>query len=184
MQGTYVHIHNRIYRESVSFFFFNLYHLTLTQYKNIRLRLNIIIFSNSFLDCLTGYFGYRCEKACSGHCMNNTVCDYIDGRCRDGCQPGYIGGLCNACKISKFHFYSVLDYSFVNDYVSYMFNCWGFLYVAACKKGYYGQNCSRVCSSNCKKCKPTDGTCSCYAGWMGPNCRTGICIILLSKLNN
>ena len=40
--------------------------------------------------------------------------------------------------------------------------------------GYFGQNCSSVCSPNCKTCKPTDGTCSCNAGWMGPNCSIGI----------
>ena len=54
-----------------------------------------------------------CEKVCSGHCLNNTICDYIDGRCSDGCQPGYIGTLCNDCKISKFYFSSVLNCSFV-----------------------------------------------------------------------
>ena len=47
----------------------------------------------------------------------------------------------------------------------------------ACSDGYYGQNCSHACSSNCKTCKPTDGTCSCYAGWMGPNCSIGIFVI-------
>ena len=144
----------------------------------------LIFFFISIVDCLSGHYGYRCEKACSGHSLNNTICDYIDGRCSDGCQPGYIGTLCNDCKISKFYFSSVLDYSFVNDYVSLMFHCFVFLYFAACKNGYYGQNCSRVCSSDCKTCKPTDGTCTCDAGWMGPYCRTGNCIILLLKLNN
>ncbi|XP_078329609.1 EGF-like and EMI domain-containing protein 1 [Crassostrea virginica] len=42
-----------------------------------------------------------------------------------------------------------------------------------CKEGYHGQNCSHVCSPNCKTCKRADETCSCQAGWMGPNCSKG-----------
>ena len=51
--------------------------------------------------------------------MNNTNCDYINGKCCSGCQPGYIGKLCNDCKKYKSFIYSVLDYSFVTKYVSY-----------------------------------------------------------------
>lgn len=46
-------------------------------------------------------------------------------------------------------------------------------HILVCKKGYYGKNCSLVCSPNCKTCRHTDGLCSCKAGWMGPNCTTG-----------
>ena len=111
-----------------------------------------------------------CEKDCSGHCLNNAVCDYINGKCSDGCQPGYIGKLCNDCKIFKSFFHYVRVNSLMNDYVSNKYT----FYSTACRNGYYGQNCSRLCSPNCKTCKPTDGRCSCYAGWMGPNCSIGI----------
>ena len=47
---------------------------------------------------------------------------------------------------------------------------------SACRDGYYGQSCFRACPATCKSCKPTDGTCSCYAGWMGPDCTIGICL--------
>ena len=50
-------------------------------------------------DCLPEYYGYRCEKACSGHCFNNSICDPIDGTCSEGCQVGYIGKLCKDSKI-------------------------------------------------------------------------------------
>lgn len=46
----------------------------------------------------------------------------------------------------------------------------------ACEEGYFGTNCSRVCSPNCKPdiCRHTDGSCtSCTAGWTGYNCTTG-----------
>ena len=74
---------------------------TLSQLKNIfyLFAVKYHYFFNSFVDCLSGYYGHRCEKVCSGHCLNNTICDYIDGKCSDGCQPGYIGKLCYDCKI-------------------------------------------------------------------------------------
>ena len=49
------------------------------------------------------------------------------------------------------------------------------IFVAVCREGYYGQKCIRACPAACKSCKPTDGTCSCHAGWMGPNCTIVIC---------
>ena len=51
--------------------------------------------SHIFLDCPPGYYGYACNKACSGHCLNNTVCDHITGTCTDGCLAGYVGKLCD-----------------------------------------------------------------------------------------
>lgn len=56
-------------------------------------------------------------------------------------------------------------------------NCFLFL---ACKGGYFGKNCSRVCSPNCKPdtCQHKDGKCtSCAAGWTGYNCSSGNAII-------
>ena len=182
MQRTYVNNQNRVYMKCV--IFFQIYTIErLDNKRNIQLQLRIIIliifFFNSYVDCVPGHYGHKCEKACSGHCLNNTICDYIDGRCSDGCQPGYIGTLCDACKIFKSFIYSVLDRLFENKYVSntYIF----FTHFAACKIGYYGQNCSSVCSSDCKTCKPTDGTCSCSAGWMVQNCRIGIVFLKLFK---
>lgn len=45
----------------------------------------------------------------------------------------------------------------------------------ACKEGYFGRNCSQVCSPNCKPdtCRHTDGSCTCAAGYMDYNCTTG-----------
>lgn len=49
-----------------------------------------------------------------------------------------------------------------------------FFPLLACNKGFFGKNCSKVCSPNCKTCKNTDGICSCKAGWMGLTCTKGI----------
>lgn len=46
----------------------------------------------------------------------------------------------------------------------------------ACNEGYFGTNCSRVCSPNCQygQCRHTNGSCtSCVEGWMGGNCTAG-----------
>lgn len=61
-------------------------------------------------------------------------------------------------------------------FVTYdLFLCIFFL-LLACMKGYFGANCSRECSPNCKSdtCRHTDGWCtSCTAGWTGYYCTTG-----------
>lgn len=49
----------------------------------------------------------------------------------------------------------------------------GFFMCTACANGYYGKNCSSVCSPNCKTCRHTDGQCDCLAGWNGFYCNTG-----------
>lgn len=48
--------------------------------------------------------------------------------------------------------------------------CYSFL---ACNEGFYGRNCSEVCSPNCMICRHTDGLCACKAGWSGPRCTEG-----------
>lgn len=52
-----------------------------------------------------------------------------------------------------------------------------FVYFPACNEGYYGRNCSFVCSPNCNTCRNTDGMCTCKAGWEGHNCTSGRCDI-------
>ena len=52
-----------------------------------------------FSDCPSGFYGYRCKNVCSEKCLIYADCDHIDGTCSDGCQAGYIGKLCNNCKI-------------------------------------------------------------------------------------
>lgn len=57
-----------------------------------------------------------------------------------------------------------------------LYFCFVFIELEACIEGYFGTNCSRVCSPNCKPdtCRHTDGSCSCSPGWTGHNCTTGI----------
>lgn len=56
-------------------------------------------------------------------------------------------------------------------------------YQLACEGGHFGTNCSKVCSPNCVSdtCRPTDGLCTCAAGWAGHNCTTGtLCKIFIA----
>lgn len=63
-------------------------------------------------ECRPGYYGKRCGHLCNGYCMNNGICNHVDGVCLAGCQDGYIGKHCNNCKAmfkySRFTFF-ILD---------------------------------------------------------------------------
>lgn len=55
-------------------------------------------FAVIFLACHGGRYGQGCNNIC-GHCINQTVCNHIDGTCLSGCDPGYQGIL---CKLSNY----------------------------------------------------------------------------------
>lgn len=50
------------------------------------------------LDCLSGLYGKECNLNCSQFC-HGKVCYQITGECINGCEDGYIGGLCTIRKI-------------------------------------------------------------------------------------
>ncbi|XP_078330666.1 uncharacterized protein LOC144624643 [Crassostrea virginica] len=135
--------------------------------------------------CEDGTYGSNCVHNCSGNCFNDSTCNKETGHCI-ACNPGYTNALCNkeclsgyfgarcnktcsghCLKNSTCHPIDGTCLSGCQD--GFMGN----LCNASCNEGYYGRNCSRTCPSNCKVCKATDGTCSCYAGWMGPKCSIG-----------
>nr|XP_022306102.1 receptor-type tyrosine-protein phosphatase epsilon-like [Crassostrea virginica] len=137
--------------------------------------------------CKNGTYGNNCVHNCSGNCLNESPCNRENGHCDTGCKPGYNDASCNEhCKSGHYGYRcekacsgnclnnTICDYidgrcsdGCQPGYTGKMCN-------DTCRNGYYGQNCSSVCSTNCKNCKHTDGTCSCSAGWMGPNCSTEI----------
>ncbi|XP_078330765.1 uncharacterized protein LOC111112385 [Crassostrea virginica] len=134
-------------------------------------------------ECRNGAYGYGCVNNCSGHCMNDSPCNKQTGYCDKGCKPGYTNSLCSKkcssrtygkdCtnKCSEYclhnescnHIDGACTDGCQNGYIGNICN-------TSCEHGRYGKNCSQTCSSNCKVCKHTDGTCSCHAGWSGPNC--------------
>nr|XP_022311761.1 receptor-type tyrosine-protein phosphatase epsilon-like [Crassostrea virginica] len=133
-------------------------------------------------ECSDGAYGYGCVNNCSGHCIGDSPCNKQTGHCDKGCKPGYTNALCSKkcnsgtygknCikKCSNYclhkpcnHIDGVCTDGCQDGYIENMCN-------TSCEHDRYGKNCSHTCSSNCKTCKNTDGTCSCFAGWSGPNC--------------
>lgn len=42
--------------------------------------------------------------------------------------------------------------------------------------GFFGQNCTQTCETNCKVCNKVTGACEngCHPAWKGPFCQTGL----------
>ncbi|XP_078330683.1 uncharacterized protein LOC144624655 [Crassostrea virginica] len=45
-------------------------------------------------ECVGGWYGLDCKQQCSGHCKDNSVCNYVTGQCEKGCAAGWRGTLC------------------------------------------------------------------------------------------
>lgn len=43
--------------------------------------------------CFNGYFGRKCLKIC-GKCLDDKICDNVNGICIGGCGEGFKGELC------------------------------------------------------------------------------------------
>lgn len=63
------------------------------------LNINVVYIFLFKIGCLLGYYGLDCKDNCSGYCINNELCDYINGVCLSGCKDGYIGVCCINSKI-------------------------------------------------------------------------------------
>nr|XP_022312538.1 multiple epidermal growth factor-like domains protein 10 isoform X2 [Crassostrea virginica] len=137
-------------------------------------------------ECSNGAYGYGCVNNCSGHCMGDSPCNKQTGHCDRGCDPGYTNASCS--KECSSGTYGKNCTKKCSEYCLHNKSCnhidgactdgcqdgyKGNICNISCESGRYGKNCSHTCSKNCKTCKHTDGTCSCYAGWSGPNCSIG-----------
>ncbi|XP_078330682.1 receptor-type tyrosine-protein phosphatase epsilon-like [Crassostrea virginica] len=134
-------------------------------------------------ECGHGTYGNNCINNCSGNCLNDSPCNKQNGHCDWGCKPGYTNKLCNErCLPGNYGNKCIQSCSghclnnLVCDYIEGTCSdgCEdGYIEKrcnTSCMNGYYGKNCSSICSPHCKTCKHTDGTCSCLAGWRGPDC--------------
>lgn len=50
-------------------------------------------------ECGDGTYGYNCVNNCSGHCLNNSLCNKQTGHCDRGCNPGYANSDCSKSKL-------------------------------------------------------------------------------------
>ena len=49
--------------------------------------------------CTSGFYGHNCLGECA-HCLGTSACDPVDGRCTNGCEPGW---QTDKCDISEQH---------------------------------------------------------------------------------
>lgn len=43
--------------------------------------------------CMVGYYGDNCIKIC-GNCLDDKICNNVNGICIDGCKEGFKGDFC------------------------------------------------------------------------------------------
>ena len=60
--------------------------------------------------CTDDFYGPGCVQTC-GECLDNDLCDKINGECPNGCQPGFQGQTCKEGKksIIMIQFFSKMD---------------------------------------------------------------------------
>ena len=128
-------------------------------------------------------YGDFCEQICSPFCVddfkNETLCDRDKGTCNYGCKPGnFSNDKCDGCYPG---FYPIdkgcnLECS---DNCENKMNCDekdGSC--PACNIGFWGKNCTQICSEQCKKreCSHEDGKClECVDGFY-KNKTSGDCL--------
>lgn len=42
---------------------------------------------------MSDFYGENCSRKC-GYCLDGKICHHINGRCEQGCNPGYIDPFC------------------------------------------------------------------------------------------
>ena len=112
-------------------------------------------------ECNFGFYGYQCNDKCSSGCKT-AKCVKSDGWCECKARHNQIEGTqCLSCPQNCLN------------------SCNQNLYCDSCKVGYFGDNCNKPCSSNCKddKCA-RKGSCTCkpeaaFTGCCPENCQGG-----------
>nr|XP_022311638.1 receptor-type tyrosine-protein phosphatase epsilon-like [Crassostrea virginica] len=121
-----------------------------------------------YTQCVKGWYGLDCKQRCSGHCINNAVCNHMTGGCDGGCVAGWMGVLCDKACIDGFYGNNCLSVCSPNcrtcKHTDGSCSCYAGWRkpdcTIACKKSY-GENCQYPCSPHCinKTCDPFNGTC-------------------------
>ncbi|XP_048239105.1 multiple epidermal growth factor-like domains protein 10 isoform X3 [Haliotis rufescens] len=137
-------------------------------------------------NCIDGRYGPMCQKVC-GHCRYGENCDRVTGNCTHGCQGGWTGRMCLACRLGYYGQTCFPCGHCLGDVACNMTsglcpgNCdpgWTSNTCSqGCPVGYYGDNCTSECG-NCAdnfRCSNVDGSCPvsrCAPGYKGTLCTT------------
>ncbi|KAL3880675.1 hypothetical protein ACJMK2_032897 [Sinanodonta woodiana] len=140
-------------------------------------------------ECLDGVYSEFCNITC-GYCYKGLPCKKDTGECLEGCDPGWIGQLCDSECENGTYGYGCNETcgnclggnkscSRKNgNCTSGCIQGWrGITCKQKCKNGTYSYGCSETCG-NCYRgndsCSFTDGHCidGCKAGWQGLTCKT------------
>lgn len=57
------------------------------------------------VECQQGHYGKDCSQKCSMNCYLEDHCDRFNGKCDEGCKPGWTG---NTCDQRKVYYYNIL----------------------------------------------------------------------------
>nr|XP_034320551.1 multiple epidermal growth factor-like domains protein 10 isoform X2 [Crassostrea gigas] len=136
-------------------------------------------------ECISGLYGNECNFNCSQFC-HDQLCYQTTGECVNGCEDGYIGGLCKTRCPNGYFGRKCLetcgkcldDQTCDNVNGTCMDGCnegfKGDLCKTACSPGEYGRNCQFRCSDHCHNnevCNPFFGNCSkCENGFQNAKC--------------
>lgn len=139
--------------------------------------------------CRDKLYGPNCSLPCSINCKGRSQkCDFRNGTCLDGCEPGYSRPTCNAlCPTNTFGPDCTRNCSSTCTGLARkcdprngtcLYGCSpGYMPPrchAECSGGTYGQNCSLTCDPKCGGCDPITGKCLdvCTEGSVQPECNT------------
>ena len=77
--------------------------------------------------CKFPQFGYACNESC--HCLNNSACNHIDGKCGIGlCEPGWQGESFNYVNYEdRIRHMQVINGMGINDHVKLEINTSSYL---------------------------------------------------------
>ncbi|KAL4229961.1 hypothetical protein ACF0H5_010352 [Mactra antiquata] len=139
-------------------------------------------------ECQDGSYGPECAHVCSANCLGEKYinCSNVDGKCEQGCQPGWVGDRCDQkCSEGKYGNQCNNDCSIncKNRSCNHIdgrceHGChdgWkGDICQEECSDGFYGVDCLETCGE-CKNglpCNTVNGECpqACFSGFGGDIC--------------
>lgn len=55
--------------------------------------------NKNIVECRQGHYGKDCSQKCSINCNLENQCNRFNGKCDEGCKPGWTGNTCYQSKV-------------------------------------------------------------------------------------